>query len=335
MWATKRFQLDEIGIHGTYAIPQIPRIDLSSLSSYNPKTKSISNSLHIERTPFHLQSQLDHGSYGNVYLASRGAMPVIVKQPRMTEMNLLQEAVLQHLAHKTMESHGIPWAVPKVYDVFRNGDEVWFSMDYIQGTSIPEWFQKTTTPDADALCILSQICFILALLETGLNLDHRDLKCNNLLIRKQPCKLTLSLFEKQWHLDCNFQVVVLDFGFACLGSEVTRGKPWVTLGDGVLPPMDPCPKEGRDMFHILISLLGLPVFRDRISSRLQKQIDIWLSDGKKAYGPMARRWSTENWSYLVSSQPSFSIPSCCPLRILQDISSHLQGSLLTSEKAPK
>lgn len=335
MWATKTFQLDEIGIHGIYRIPEIPRIDLSSLSSYNSRTKSISNSMHVERTPFRLQSQLDHGSYGNVYLANRGSMSVIVKQPRMTEMNLLQEAVLQHLAHKTMESHGIPWAVPKVYDVFKKGEEVWFSMDYIQGISIPEWFQKTSTPDVDALFLIAQVCFILALLETDLNLDHRDLKCNNLLIRKQPCKVSMSLFEKTWYLDCPFQVIVLDFGFACLGSELLRGKPLVNLGDGVLPPMDPCPKEGRDMFHIFISLLGLPVFRDRISASLQKQIDLWLSDGKKKYGPMARRWSTENWSYLVSSQPQFSIPSCCPLRILQDLSSHLQGSLLTTDQTPK
>jgi serine/threonine protein kinase len=322
MWA-----LDEIGIQGTYSIPQIPGIDLGTVSRYDGKTKSILTSTGIVRTPFALHSKLDQGSYGNVYSAKRAEQSVIVKQPRLAEMNLLQEAVLQHLAQKTMDHQGIPWAVPKVYDVFRKGDEIWFSMDYIYGTSIPSWFQQTPTPDLDALYILAQLCLILASLEVHLNLDHRDLKFNNLLIKKEPCKMTVTVFEKSWHLECPFQLIVLDFGFACLGSEALRGTPLVNLGDGVLPPMDPCPKEGRDMFHILISLLGLPVFRTKISPRLQKQLDLWLSDGKKAYGPMARRWSTEHWSYLVSSQPNFSIPSCCPLRMLRDLSSHLQGHL--------
>jgi serine/threonine protein kinase len=327
MWA-----LDEIGIQGSYSIPQIPKVDFSKLSSYNSKTKSITNADHQIRTSFQLLSQLDQGSYGNVYLAKRGQTSVIVKQPRMAEMNLFQEAVLQHLAHKTLEREGMPWAVPKVYDVFWKDNEIWFSMDYIQGVPIPEWFAKTKTPDLDTLFLLAQVCLLLTTLETHLNLDHRDLKFNNLLLQPIPCSLSVSRGTKRWSLECPFQVVVLDFGFACLGSEPLRGKPWVNLGDGVLPPMDPCPKEGRDMFHLLISLLGLSVFRERISVELQAQLDRWLSDGKKSYGQMARRWSTEHWSYLVSSQPQFSIPSCCPLHILDDLALHLEGRLRITER---
>lgn len=327
MWA-----LDEIGIQGSYSIPQIPKVNLTQLSYYNAKTKTIHSSTHQHRTSFQLLSKLDQGSYGNVYLATRGDTHVIVKQPRMAEMNLFQEAVLQHLAHKTLEKEGMGKAVPNVYDVFWKGDEIWFSMEYIQGISIPDWFAKTKTPDLDALYLLAQVCLLLSTLETHLNLDHRDLKFNNLLIKPSPSKISVSLGSKRWYLESPFQVVLLDFGFACLGSEPLRGKPWVNLGDGVLPPMDPCPKEGRDMFHLLVSLLGLSIFRETISKELQTQIDRWLSDGKKSYGSMARRWSTENWSYLVSSQPTFSIPSCCPFRILQDLASHLQGCLRSSER---
>ena len=79
MWS-----LDEIGIKGTYTIPQIPRIDLHSVSRYDDKTKSIVTSMNISRTPFSLQFKLDQGSYGNVYSAKRGDHSVIVKQPRMT-----------------------------------------------------------------------------------------------------------------------------------------------------------------------------------------------------------------------------------------------------------
>ncbi len=327
MTSTHPFSLDDIGIEGTYTIPQIPSIQTSCLSTYHEKQKEIINAKKEKRSTLSIQAQLDHGSYGNIYLAKRGDESVLVKQPRMAEMNLMQEAILQHLAFKTLEQCHLSKAIPKVYDVFRKGNEVWFSMEKIQGITIADWFTHTTSPDTDTFFLLAHICLLLGILETQLNLDHRDLKMSNLLIKPEASTLQIQLLEHTWSLQCPFSVVVLDFGFACLGSEQLRGKPWVNLGDGVLPPLDPCPKEGRDIFHLLISLLGLPIFRERISQRIHEKIDKWLSVGTKSYGPMARKWSTEHWSYLVSSQPHFAISSCCPLRILQDLLGELKGFL--------
>ena len=328
MWTDKKISLQHLGIEGTYTIPQIPSLDIHTLPRYSEKQKSIVTVNHQHRASLVLEKQIDHGSYGNIFRAQRNDTMVLVKQPRMAEMNLLQEAVLQHLAHKTLENEGLPWAIPSVYDVFWKGDEIWFSMELIHGVTVQDWFTHTLHADKDTFFLIAQLCLILATLENHLNLDHRDLKISNLLILPKPCTIYVKLNDSSWSLQSPFSVVVLDFGFACLGSEVLRGKPWVNLGDGVLPPMDPCPKEGRDMFHLLISLLGLPIFREKISSSLHERLDGWLSVGKKSYGPMARRWSTENWSYLVSSQPDFAIPHCCPLRILQDILPDLKGSLL-------
>jgi serine/threonine protein kinase len=319
------WKLDEIGIEGSYSIPKIPAIDLSQVSYY--KERHLYTKKDQSRCKISFDDIIDHGSYGNVYLAKRDDIAILVKQPRMTEMNLLQEAVLQHLAYKTMESEGMAWTIPKVYDVFRKDKEVWFSMERIYGYSISDWFATTKTPDSDLLCLVAQLALILGTLEKHLNLDHRDLKSENLLIKKEACKLQLSYKDTVWMYHAPFSVVLLDFGFACLGSEVLRGKPWVNLGDGVLPPIDPCPKEGRDMFHLLVSLVGIPILQTRLSKRIHNMIDKWLSIGKKSYGPMARRWSTENWSYLVSSQYDFAIPNCCPLRILQELLSELKGSL--------
>lgn len=322
----KLYSFEEIGIQGQYSIAQIPSLDPSFLCKYDKKTHSLS-CRNGRRASLHFDGLIDQGSYGNVYHARRDETFVLVKQPRMEEMNLLQEAILQHLAYKTLEGLGIPWAIPKVYDVFWKDKEICFSMERIDGMSISDWFTITKTPDQDTLHLLAQVCLILASLETYLNLDHRDLKTTNLLIKPNPCHISLSLGKTTWELVSSFTVVVLDFGFACLGSEAMRGTPLVNLGDGVLPPMDPCPKEGRDIFHLLVSLLGLPIFREKISKSLHEKIDGWLSKGKQSYGPMARRWSTNNWSYLVSSQPDFAIPSCCPLKILHDISPPLLGVL--------
>jgi serine/threonine protein kinase len=327
MWTGKSFSLTPLGIEGTYTIPQIPLVDIHTIPYYSEKQKSLLSTNHMLRASLQFESQVDHGSYGNIYMAKRNAVPVLVKQPRMAEMNLFQEAILQHLAQKTLEVEGIPWAIPVVYDVFWKGKEIWFSMEQIHGITVQDWFVHTQTPDRDTFFLLAQLCLILATLESHLNLDHRDLKTSNLLLKPYPCTLKVKLKDHVWSLQSPFTVVVLDFGFACLGSEVLRGKPWVNLGDGVLPPMDPCPKEGRDMFHLLVSLLGLPIFREKISPSLHERFDTWLRVGKKSYGTMARRWSTENWSYLVSSEPTFSIPKCCPLAILQDILPELKDFL--------
>jgi serine/threonine protein kinase len=327
MWSTNKFSLEKIGIEGTYSIPQIPTIEIKTLCRYDQKQHTIFCSKQ-HRANLVLETKLDQGSFGNIYHAKRNDVSVLLKQPRMAEINLLQEAILQHLAHKTLEKEGMPWAVPAVYDVFWKGDEIWFSMEMIRGITIPDWFTHTTYGDMHCLFLLAQLCLILATLEMHLNLDHRDLKFSNLLIKPEPCLIKVSIQDHTWTLQSPFTVIVLDFGFACLGSEVVRGKPWVNLGDGVLPPMDPCPKEGRDMFHLLVSLLGIPIFREKISKSLHEKIDSWLSVGKKTYGTMARRWSTENWSYLVSSQPNFAIPSCCPLAILKDILPLMNGALI-------
>ena len=316
-----RYSFEEIGIQGSYTLLEIPSLDSSTLPIYDKKTKQ------LRHLSFLFERLIDHGSYGNVYVAKRGETSVLVKQPRLPEMNLLQEAVLQHLAYKTLDNLGLPWAIPKVYDIFWKDKEICFSMERIYGVSVSDWFSLTKTPDLDTFHLLAQISLILASLETHLNLDHRDLKSSNLLIKPQPCKLSIKLEKTTWDLTSPFTVIVLDFGFACLGSEAIRGIPLVNLGDGVLPPMDPCPKEGRDIFHLLISLLGLSVFRENISKHLHEKIDGWLAKGKQSYGPMARRWSTDNWSYLVSSQHDFAIPSCCPQKILQDLLSEMKPYL--------
>lgn len=328
MWTGKSFSLAPLGLEGLYTLPQIPFLDSSALPRYSEKQKSIVTRNKTIRTSLLFESQVDHGSYGNIYLTKRNSVPVLVKQPRMAEMNLFQEAILQYLAQKTLALEGLAWAIPAVYDIFWKGNEIWFSMERIYGIPIEDWFEKTQTADKDTYFLLAQMCLILATLESHLNLDHRDLKTSNLLIKPEPCTIQVKLKDTVWSLQSPFTVVVLDFGFACLGSEVLRGKPLVNLGDGVLPPMDPCPKEGRDMFHMLISLLGLPIFREKISPSLHKTFDSWLTYGKKTYGSMARRWSTENWSYLVSSEPTFAIPNCCPLAILFDILPELNHFLL-------
>jgi serine/threonine protein kinase len=326
MWRNESYSLESLGLKGAYKIEDIPAIPIETLPVYNEKTHELMTGT-VKRTQFHQETALAHGSYGNLFFTVRNGETVLLKQPRLAEMNLLQEGVLQFLAQKTVEKEGIGWCIPKVFDIFWRQQKIWFSMEYIPGKSVVEWLTQDYKEDSDFFFLIAQICLCLLCLEIHLGLDHRDLKLDNLLIKLVPSTIHIKVKETHWTLHSPFTVVILDFGFACLGSKELRGKPIVNLGDGVLPPMDPCPKEGRDLFQLLTSFLRYPAFTSKITEKTEKQIDDWLSIGKKSYGPMARRWSTENWTYLVVSQRDFAIPSCCPLNILRSLLPELHGHL--------
>ena len=327
MWRNERYSLESLGLQGSYTIEQIPNIPIDILPEYNEKTHELVTKERQVRARFHKETPLAHGSYGNLFLTVRETQPALLKQPRLAEMNLLQEAVLQFLAQKTAEKEGIGWCIPKVFDIFWRQQKIWFSMEYIPGKSIMEWLTTDYREDRDFYFLLAQMSLYLLCLETHLGLDHRDLKLDNLLIKLVPSTIHIKVKETVWTLHSPFTVILLDFGFACLGSKEVRGAPIVNLGDGVLPPMDPCPKEGRDLFQLLTSFLRYPTFTSKLSTKAQAQIDEWLSLGKKSYGPMARRWSTENWTYLVASQRDFAITSCCPQNILRTLLPELHGYL--------
>lgn len=325
------YTFESLGIQGKFHLEDIPRMPIEDLPTYSQKTNQLIDKKGAVRATLLSEKSVGHGSYGNLFLTVRVAEKeqhaVLLKQPRMTEMNLFQEAILQSIAQEEAEKAGIGWSIPKVYDIFWRERKVWFSMDYIPGMSVLDWFQQTKEGDRDFFLLLAQLSLYLYFLEMQLGLDHRDLKLDNLLLKSQPCDISLRFNETIWKLHSPFTVVILDFGFACAGSKEIRGKPIVNLGDGILPPMDPCPKEGRDLFHFLTSFLGVESLVQKLSPTTVKRVDEWLSVGKKSYGALARRWSTENWTYLVSSQQNFAIPSCCPLTILKAILPDLQGNL--------
>ena len=326
----KKYSFQEIGVEGTYSLDEIQTIPSENISRLDKEKKLVSPSGDI-RAYFTDEKEFDHGSYGVLSLATRITSEkqelILLKKPRLSMMNLTQEAIVQHLAYKCLEGEGIPWAIPRVRDLLFKDTETWFSMDAILGINPEEFFRSPKSTEKDFFFLLAQISLLLWSLESHLSLDHRDIKADNLLLKLEPCVLQTKIQRKLWKLLSPFQLVILDFGFACIGSNGLRSRPIINLGDGVLPPMDPCPKEGRDLFQLLTSFFSLKSLTEKLSPRTTAKIDGWLSVGKKSYGSMARRWSSENWVYLVASQSDFSMPSCCPARILPEILPELSGFL--------
>ena len=264
---------------------------------------------------------LFRGAHGTIQRIERrpsiSISPLCVKKPIPREFSLCSEAIVQWLAANALEVAGIQGAVPRVYDLFQYAGETRFTMDYIEGTSSVQAILDSEDPERTFTHILAQTALILGYLQETIHLDHRDLKADNLWIRSTPVHYRVRLGSKVWTLTSPFQVVLLDFGFACLGGP--DGNAVINLSDGVLPAIDPCPKEGRDLFQLLVSLWSLPAIRGKMSPTFQALLERLLSYKQSAYDSLVQMTERSQWSYLVVSDAKFKHPPLGCQALLEEL----------------
>jgi len=248
---------------------------------------------------------VNQGRYGLIQRCTRVLhgrnIDVVVKRPKIPSPSLEAEGFLQYICNSILERAGLYGAIPKIHHIFLFANEVRFSMDWIDGKSCMEFFNdecKKSTFDATFTNCIQQICIILAVLERDLHFNHRDLNSDNLWIRYNPGEYVLDGFR----LPFQYQVVLLDFGFACIGTRLR-------LGD-TIPPMDPCEKDGRDMYHLLSSLLASSTINLHLSERLRSKLKGFMEPYQ-----IKRQYLT----YLITSDKNFKIDSLKPLSILHSL----------------
>lgn len=276
--------------------------------------------------------RINQGRYGVIWLVNRtdssgASIQLASKRPNhdCQKEVLATEAILQHIASQILIEKGIHGAVPPVHDIYLWVNESRFTMDYIEGNSALEEIYKAEDPGLTLLQVLAQLCIVLAVLETTIRLDHRDLKMTNLWVQKKPVNYKLGPYTVQ----APFQVVFLDFGFTCVGNA--DGLAVVNLGNGVFPDLDPCPKDGRNLFHCLSSLWSVPVVRDRIPAALRVQIEGWFH----GYGALSKRFADPglSWIYLIVGAPEFSLEDLSPLILLDRIAKRWPAVVSVAAKA--
>lgn len=262
------------------------------------------------------------GGYGNIYLANRidssgSTQDVCIKVPHSTSHSLCPEAIIQWLAHVSLSQAGIHGAVPRVYDIFQYVGETRFSMTYIRGVSSIDYILASPDPGTTLLHILTQVAAVLAFLEERIHLDHRDLKADNIRIRPEPIRYSLQIGGAMWQIRAPFQVVLLDFGFSCLGN--TEHIAVVNLTCGILPQIDPCPKEGRDLFQLISSLWSIREIRSVIDKDIAAHIELLLSYRNKPYTNLITRTIDIHWIYLLVSDYHFKHEALHPVSLLQNL----------------
>jgi hypothetical protein len=258
---------------------------------------------------------VNQGTYGIIQRVRRkisATSIVALKRPTAaaSKDSLLAEGIVQWLAYNILAEEGIIGAIPRVYDIFMHGEEARFTMDYIEGQSALEAIYQSASPDRIFIHCLTQVCLILSILEERIYLDHRDLKMTNLWIRRTPVSYTY----KGLTIEAPFQVVVLDFGFACLGNG--EGATLVNLGD-VIPDIDPCPKDGRDLYQCIMSLWGVEQVRSKLSSAMQAEVKGWIEGVKGGSARIRESSSALEWTYMLTSHPKFSHSLLRPERLLE------------------
>lgn len=295
----------------------IPR-NLIHTCDMSGKLKDLSGNLRFILIP---KEPLGKGTFGIVDAFQKiypdgSTQLVAIKRPTHKKIDLLLEALFQWALHNEMKMLGLGFCVPEVFDIMRNkvtGD-IWFSMEAFEPYLLSQWCVKhlhTNPKDLFALLLL-QIAIVLEVFEEKLKIDHRDLKVNNMLVVNETVNLKFNWGSKEHALTFPFRIVFVDFGFACLQNILD-----LMEGNG-LPPIDPCPKKGRDIFQILASVWSIGVLREFLEAFWGGWVRERLRTQDKSYISLAERTTNLDWMYTVTSAETFNAPLCAPANIIQD-----------------
>jgi len=248
------------------------------------------------------------------------AVDLLVKKP-ISQKHAKQEAVIQWLVHKSLSEYALGEHCPKVIDVFSYLGSIWFSMEPIYSAplfntylhSLPTWSKKSKENGYAVINILAQIALSCIVLERAIGFNHRDLKPDNILVKLDVFKAHSLKWSGEFdiHIAPSHTAILVDYGFSCLGP----GKaPWIQSGDNILPPFDPCPKVGRDIFMILVFLLWQKSVRD---SLIDEHLEFFKKSLHLSTDRLAEMMNTNknpsDWIYMLITERGFQCPALDPL----------------------
>lgn len=326
MWRKKFFDGTELGLSKPFTFTDLQSVRLPRFTVANTIV-SESGQVRCSLQPTH---RIGRGGHSTLTEYIRNGTYVLLKTSRVEDQRVRIEAFVQWLAHKMFKQFNLGIRVPAVLDIVMLPDdtEAFTMIEYTEAQLVSRWILESKSFERDFYHLLIQVAILLQILEDTLNLDHRDVKADNLLILEQPSSLSYicSTNNKRYTVHSPFTVAIVDFGFACLGDQDNQTE--VDAGEGTLPALDPCPKDGRDLFHLVVSLYGIDAFRSLLTPKLIEAFSDWLTVKNKSCEGLAKRWSHSEWVYLLTSRKEFLHPSCTPRAIIEKIF-HLEPSLFS------
>jgi len=255
---------------------------------------------------------LGGGTFGSVdsFLCEEDGQKrhVAIKRPKHPNVNLLTEALFQWKLHNDLKPYGLSFCIPKVNKIFtyKPTGDVWFSMTQFEPNLLSSWCIRNLRKDGKTFAsLVLQIAMVLEIIEDVLKIDHRDLKVNNMLVIDEPVDIPIITDGVKKKMTFTFRIVFIDFGFACLAKDVDVKNE---------RPIEFCPKEGRDMFQILVSIWRI----DTLRSILEEVWGTWIRSKIGRYAGLAEGASDLTWMYAVTDNTEFKAPLCSPDLIIKD-----------------
>jgi serine/threonine protein kinase len=262
---------------------------------------------------WHIGDLYREGTYGKIYKASR----MVVKRRQDTLFDVIEapeeviikrtippagsallpiedvtahtsEALLHVLAWRAMQLTAAPWAIPRPYEVFGDYDAGgWKSMSlcmsYVNGRTLYSFMQKFWDTDKKEensqsfLAIIAQVAYILYHMQCSLRLNHRDVKVNNILIRRRTSPVTLKLDGTS--ISSDFELILIDFGFACVGCPPPASPITAFQAGSWFPMGELCCKEGRDLAQLIYCIHCYFPLEKYLTPNIAAAVQSWMQIG--------------------------------------------------------
>ncbi len=276
---------------------------------------------------FYGGASVDEGIYGHVdeWLMDNEQL-VYEKRCHNGGHCLLMEAAMQILVRDTLLAVSCQRMVSEVLIICRRDNEMSFMMEPFDkqkvialhdalesvtpGPAFDRWFVET----------LAQIVLVMGYLESTINVNHRDLKGDNILINTTPIEHTINipLHGLNWSLTYYNEIKIVDFGLACKGTAMNRPG---TLSVGeVFAGRELCPKEGRDLYFLLCYFYGMAAFRRACSRKLLMMVERWIGPGRPLEALRADGLKKLHWINFLINTTSYCCRSACSEILLRDLS---------------
>jgi serine/threonine protein kinase len=298
------------------------------------------------------------GGADGFMMASTVAQEVILKQTNpadkrtyMDESDIkahVSEALLHVFAWNTLQRTILPWAVPRPYEMYGIYDAsagAWRSMslcmDFVRGRKLNLFLTRhwnRATPAANAVSfleILAQMACILYVLQRNMRLNHRDVKVNNILIRRRtPDTALVSLRMAGIEIQSPLELTLIDFGFACVGCAPPRPPMSAFHASSYFTHHEMCCKVGRDLAQLIFCIhcyFPLHVF---LPYELYRDVRDWLQvpwaggvadvlhgfeeDGTPRETRLASGPQYHQGIYEFLRRAEVDVPACEPVRLFRE-----------------
>jgi hypothetical protein len=309
---------------------------------YTPPKLSIVNSAYnVNGYEYTNIKHFMPGNFGDIYSATqvKNAIEtaVFLKRTPKFPRTLILEGFLQQISRSILEQYGFVQAVPEILDLITHPrDGVICAIECIPNSYLLSEYLEVygddeyTKEESEHIIIeiIAQVATYIAILESTLRLNHRDLKGNNILMiaPTQEWKQTVCVKKKKWDITSKRKVIIIDFGQSCIGDSnrdvIVSADPTIMMKN-----TDFCPKEGRDMFLLLAHLWNNPSVRKLLTSKADALFDKWLRDkSKKAWAKdmvsTPLKSLAENFERICEfvNKKTFHSDPCNPISVLEDIS---------------